>query len=411
VSTAGLPAAPGAPAHVPYASRAEQMPWFDRLDPFLVAGAWRPALSWHPAMRPEYDWLWHPRGPRRVRRLVPAVREPDGRAFYVPGGRVERIAAALAAWGVLTSQQIGAFTSLDKPRVSRTLRTMHAAGLVERTRVTLGLHYGVRVPYLWRLRETGEQFATWLGRLDEHARWRITFGQPASPSAHERHDVLAAELALRWAEVTERCQGVLGERMAGAMQVLPTHPAVRSRGDAVLVRDDGLRVVVELTAQPKHKAVGAKMRAWARMLAGAGGVLRSGVVVVFVAASYERYRAGTAVLERQLAGALGSIGDPAERRLARTSLFVADWRDWFPAPWVISPRFVALEARWHTGSQVAVLELGRSDGGEGCLPPLSPRWEHLRAVRRELPAVPRWVEGPLRQVIDPAPAPGGRPGW
>ncbi|WP_219109281.1 hypothetical protein [Actinomyces sp. 594] len=153
-------------------------------------------------------------------------------------------------------------------------------------------------------------------------------------SASARHNGLCCELALRagaWLGVP----GVLGECLASADDLFGAgagRARIESgrRGDALLVREDGVRLVVELTASATP-ALSAKAESWARLLAANPG---AGVMVVFVvAAPVDGAESGASLFGavRQAVGRAvrthpGGLADPTGPRMA-----VVDWRSWFPA--------------------------------------------------------------------------------
>lgn len=399
---------------MPFASRAVYAPWFDRADPFWLGSGANPHHSWHSAYRYEDQWVLTPRGPRKARRRTNDFEAATARQFHEPGGRVERIAAALCSWRVLTTQQICALTSIDDGGVSRTLRAMMGAGLLERTQMVARYEVSTTPPMLWRLRITSPEWRRWLDSLPARQQTAITMGLEGGGAGHDRHDVLAAEVGLRWAEITPRLQAVLGERAAAAAQLVPDHPPVKNRGDAVLVRDDGLRIVIEITTQPAQPAARQKMVRWGRILGERGGHHHTGIVVVFLAAAAHdhtaKHGASLAVIRRSLDWAMANLdsdGRPvsaATATAARRSVMVAHWQDWFPAPWYLSQRFADLACDLADGpGRHLTVALGRPDGGSPPGAPFTPsrgNWQTFRHLRRALPAVPRWVEQPVRHRID-----------
>ena len=123
---------------------------------------------------------------------------------------------------------------------------------------------------------------TWPERLPATAGYEWSAG-----GQHDRHNELAAELALRAAE-HEPIEGVLGEKLstvhllAGSGLNKPVNRANNRRADGVLIRPDGLRIVLELTATPS-KSLKEKVRTRAKLLTERPSKT-SGIVIVFVAA-------------------------------------------------------------------------------------------------------------------------------
>ncbi len=176
---------------------------------------------------------------------------------------------------------------------------------------------------------------------------------------YDRHNLLSTELGLRVAEFCE-VGTVLGEKLStadllfwsglGRAGVCPDKRAA----DLTLVRSDGLRIAVELTASAGPDFAG-KVRRWGRALAG-NSLASSGLVVLFVEAAppgtgaraSTRQRAVVEEVRKQVAKVVaefpGSGGDRVASRIA-----VARWEDWFPGGHEVSPGFVSLDAVRPTG--------------------------------------------------------------
>jgi hypothetical protein len=331
-----------------------------------------------------------------------------------PGGQVERAIAILTTWRVLTTHQFAAFAGMSRKKVSPLLKSMLEAGLLERGVMKARFEIGRAIPYLWRLRR-GEELSAWMKALSPQRAWGITLGGDMGAGGHDRHDILAAEIALRAAEVIPGLQGILGERAAGAKELFTDHPDTRIRGDVVIVREDGLRIVLEITTQPKIREVSKKMARWARMLGERGGPNATGVVVVFVAANHERTAGTLQSLKNNhdlalVAHAMGAAGPapPEHVRMARAGVFLAHWQDWFPAQSFISEDFADLLVSYASAagkwSQVRLAQSG--PGGVPFVPPDDGRdWKVLLRARESFHAVPRWIDGPIRSEITPAVGP------
>ena len=395
------------PGLVPFTSRSPHSPWFDRIDPFHLGFGANPSYGWQPHQRIEWRAVWHPYGPKLLPRWVPEVVTPEGKKWTSPGGRIERVAALLLSWRILTSQQIAAFGSMDQSGTSRTLDQMMKAGLVERSKMVALYSASGAIPYLWRLRAESKEFASWFRSLPGERRASLTLGVEGGSGGHERHDVLVAEIALRAAEVIPRLQTVFGERATAAKVLLKQAPKVRSRGDALIVRNDGLQIILEVTTQPMIKEVRRKIAQWARLLGERGGPNETGLVVVFVSAEYGG-KGGVELLQRAFDLAMspevigGDNPSPPEVMLAaRASLFVAHWQDWFPAAWCISERFAGLEAYYSRATKdfrpVNVARAGT--GGVDFRPSTNLAVVDYREERGERPAVPRWIEGKVQWEV------------
>src|SRR5699024_7686422 len=107
-------------------------------------------------------------------------------------------------------------------------------------------------------------------------------------------------------------------------------------GDAVLVREDGLRIVFETAATVNARSAGVKARRWAEDLA-ARPFDDNGVVVVFLAV--DRHDPFDLAVDRSNPRQMAKFVRPAVdqfpgRGANRTAnrMFVASWQDWFPGP-------------------------------------------------------------------------------
>lgn len=172
----------------------------------------------------------------------------------------------------------------------------------------------------------------------------------------DRHNVLAVELGLRAAELCD-VSAVLGELLSSvdllAFSGLGRVPVagLQSAADVTLVRSDGLRVALEVTA-----SVGSnferKVDAWARTLRDTP-FESSGLVVVFVDASSPEQadRPGRSVgyYVRKAVQSAGMRFPGSARDRVSDRMFVVSWRDLFPARGVVSDRFVPLTCERPSG--------------------------------------------------------------
>ncbi|WP_460991152.1 hypothetical protein [Sinomonas soli] len=187
----------------------------------------------------------------------------------------------------------------------------------------------------------------------------MTAGYPwNSGSQFDRHNILAAELVLRAAEYLPQIAAVLGEKLstvdlyagAGLGRELP-FPDNR-RADATLVRADGLRIAVEITATASN-ALEKKVRRWAELLR-ERPLETSGLVIVFVAAPHPDRPKGTGSdprhdLYRRVANVLASFpGTGPDSPAARIG--IAAWDEWFPARHELSEEFFTLAADFALGA-------------------------------------------------------------
>ncbi|EMY33552.1 hypothetical protein D477_014161 [Arthrobacter crystallopoietes BAB-32] len=228
----------------------------------------------------------------------------------------------------------------------------------------------------------------------------VTGGQPWSNTGlHDRHNILTTELLLRAAEYLP-VGAVLGEKFATVDLLAGTGlgksltKADNRRADGVIVREDGLRIAVELTASTSQ-GFESKVRRWAQLIS-ERPLETSGLVVLFVAAPHpERtsrsgndprkgiYRDVLKVL-REFPGT--GPDSPAAR------IGVANWEEWFPGRHLLS------EAFFNMGADFAVND---ATGAE--------RWQ-----RRELLgdyAFTPWHTFDATAVIDNAPLLAATPHW
>jgi hypothetical protein len=174
---------------------------------------------------------------------------------------------------------------------------------------------------------------------------------------HDRHNVIATELALRVAEVCD-VGNVLGEKMSTADLLGYTSLGLPSKGpgytraaDFTIVRQDGLRIAIEITASV-GRALDAKVRHWAELLA-ERRMDDSGLAVLFVLVDKpNKERGGTnavrnAVYKLVRETVRNTPGVSFDR--VASKMGIADWREWFPKSGYVSPSFFTLEADRPTG--------------------------------------------------------------
>ncbi len=226
----------------------------------------------------------------------------------------------------------------------------------------------------------------------------VTGGQPwSSGGQYDRHNVLAAEVALRAAEVLP-IGTVLGETFAsvdlllgGGLGKTAKKPDNR-RADGVIVRTDGLRIAYEITATAS-RGLESKVRRWAQALA-AHPLETSGLVVVFIAAPHPDRKDGKNPLTA-LRNAISDVlrefpGTGSDSPAARIG--VASWADYFPARHEISELFFRLEADF---------PVGQGRGADKWVP---------RGLLDEQKFEP-WKTFDATAIIDNAPLLGATPHW
>jgi hypothetical protein len=165
--------------------------------------------------------------------------------------------------------------------------------------------------------------------------------------------LLSAEFGLRVAEYLP-VGTVMGEKMSSydllagsgiGRQVLKTGAA--KRADLTIVREDGLRIAVEITATVSDH-FDSKVRSWAKLLAETP-LKDSGLVVLFVAAeSPGKIKANTDASATSIRGRIHSAILKALKEFPGTSydriasrIGVATWREYFPKKHYASDRFMS----------------------------------------------------------------------
>lgn len=248
----------------------------------------------------------------------------------------------------------------------------------------------------------------WLNRYLTYPEWvRATGARPwIFGGQSTRHDSLGLELLLRSAEWNRQVSAVAGEKYCSAEEVLftswgvpwPLAKSSRAKADGMLVRKDGLRILIELTATTH--SLDEKAKRWAKALA-EGSVETQGTVVVFVLASRPSTRGGgdtfglvAGAIRRAVAAHPGRSDAPTRDRL-----LVADWARWFPEPDMVDEEFLQLKA-WRTSKDAV------PQNYDSCEPVELSSWEcDLPAGARGMPhtlaglyASPFWMQEQYRGV-------------
>ena len=393
---------------IPFESRSKYMPWFDRFEITHTGYALNNVYSWHASSSKELERVLGPRGPKWVSRKKNDFEPIPKRLFNTDGGRLERTIAIFSSWRVLTSQQFSAISGME-PRNSRDFLTrLHRYGLLEQGHISRD-GTDTRPPRLWRLRQ-GMELKGYLNALPDERKIRILNHIGIMSGGHDRHDLIAAEIAIRASETMPRLQGVLGERLSGAKELLPDQPDITSRGDLTIVRSDGLNIVIEVTTQPGVRTVKEKMARWGRLLGERGGVNNTGLAVVFLVANHEKEAGTLTTLQRSHDKALTPMGlekegNPASPNIvkaARASVFVAHMNEWFPSPWFISKDFVNLQIHYATKAGSWDHET-RSLMNDLPFNPTNTNLDYnaLQKSRERIHAIPDWTEGPILHTAEP----------
>lgn len=277
-----------------------------------------------------------------------------------------KILGAVQSYRTLSQHQLAAITgepALLKPAPA-VLRAAWSAGLLDayplddRTRPA---------PWgrgsIWRPASTSIVSEVITDRFSMAEYLAATGGRPWSQSgSRPRHDTLATELALRAAEHCPRVAAVFGEVFSSADLLLrpPTVvlPPEREKAwqkaaggrmaDITLVREDGMRIAVELVANINSHFPG-KVATWIQHLARDdlpfhGSKLGNGLTVLFVVAPDPFATSGSpTALMTKVQSALEAAFTARGCLSGVTDRFaVAHWRDLFPSAHEISPAFINL---------------------------------------------------------------------
>lgn len=360
-------------ALLPYASPCPRAPWWARRDPYYEHELFAESPRW--TYRRRYSQVLLPNASGRLRKIKTA--EPHFLELSerrAASERTKRVIAALIQYHHLTTRQLAALGGWDPHQSPAALAPLWAAGLLQRCVLDPQHVIGQRGDTVWQLllRAPGQTgrlstphnplLKDWLGGLS-HQDWAlVTLGvDPFATGAgrrHLRHNLLAAELAVRTNEIVPTVAATWGEPLCSPHLLLPaSHPATPAKApgykaDLGLLREDGFRLVVEITlAGRAERAVGEKMLHWARLLSRYNHNT-SGMVVVFLNADPDRHERTALTLrkvhaEYLTAERLGEPGRPAlpdAVRSARSHIMLASWREWFPHGWGVSERFRRLSA-------------------------------------------------------------------
>jgi hypothetical protein len=263
----------------------------------------------------------------------------------------------LDSWRTVTAEQAAAFTGCDHliSPTSKTVAASFAIGLIDIGSFPLSLMQdpGLGRRNLYRPSDTDVFKKMIMPTLTWPESVQVTAGYPwAAGGQYDRHNVLAAELALRAAEHLP-ISGILGEKLAtvdllagsGIGKSVPK--ADDRRADGVIIRPDGMRIAFEITATAS-KSFKEKVRRWAKLLS-ERPLETSGLTVLFVtAAQPDRSQSGRdprhavfAAIAEVLREFPGTSRDSAAARIG-----VVSWDEWFPARHLLSKSFFELRCQF-----------------------------------------------------------------
>lgn len=313
--------------------------------------------------------------------------------------------AALAMWRTATDQQVASIIGSPNITFPRSVDrdVLWASGLVQRGQFISGMPR-TRLPGLLRVSNTHK-----LDLLESMLSYRdligVTSGQPWRwGSQHDRHNLLATELALRAAEYTN-VAGVFGEQLGPAVLLHPECGANRSSrtADAVMVRGDGMRIAVEMTSSATDNMT-SKIARWVDVLTSDKS---RGLAVVFVEMPHpDREEHVNRKLERIIVESTGTMSAALADVPAR--MMVARWREWFPGYHQATRSFLSLSAHRPTGRRAGKGRLSSVWESVSLLDPFDLVFEHPRDDSLEilenqnlLYGIPYWLRtgaGPVAEL-------------
>lgn len=282
------------------------------------------------------------------------------------------LVAAVDMWRTLTAEQAAAITgdtsilNYDRTTPATLFRSGiidvgvldSPAGLSRRPRPKTTVYRPSRTDDFDRFLQPHMTFPEWVS---------VTGGQGWAPNSQfDRHNLLAGELGLRLLEYADVVT-VLGEKLssidllAGTGLDRPLPHADNRAADLTVIRADGMRIAIELTATTTGRFP-TKVDRWARLLADLP-FEDSGLMVVFVTAEpIERHHARGRSARNQAATIITQAcrrhpGWSGNRVAPRIGL--ADWQEWFPSRHRISRNFFDLRCLTPSGPAGALWQEAR----------------------------------------------------
>jgi len=267
------------------------------------------------------------------------------------------VLGALDHWRTLTAEQLALFA--DAPKIanghSRIMKQMFASGMSDVGIFNNGLisSRSAEIGTLYRPAGTN-LFERKLAPTLTYQEWlSVTGGLPFEHRQQfDRHNLLASELALRVAEFCNPAT-VLGEKLSTMHSLafeswggMAPNFGYSRAADLTVVREDGLRVAVEVTASA-GKSFELKVENWCKLL-GQKRLADIGLVLVFVVAAPARSTSGLLTSVRKRVARIAKLYPGLKHDQTANRIAVVDWRDWFPAPGEVHPGFATLDSWFYS---------------------------------------------------------------
>jgi len=356
--------------------------------------------------------------PTRPRRYIEYTRyEGALEDILGTGGRTSRhtgdvyatLLGAIHGWKTCTTEQVAALTGREDLWSGSAMPYARsiAAGLVE-----LGVtSFAEGRPKLLRARKSWEAHDRLLKELSLSQLLTVTGGGAwATGPDTPRHNVLTTELALRVAELCDiatvlteeysRLSELAGPPTSGDSWTI--NP--RAAADFTIVRRDGLRIAVEVTATTS-KNLERKIQSYAHMFDnGAPGL----VVIFLLAPSIAPKAPRASKLRKRVQSLIESAVriHPGTRFAPSADCFgVSSWEEWFPQPGFVAERFFSLTAarpsdvkEFRGWSAADFLDAGTVTMGQrDAETPSRPSDNQLMVVElaKLRGSTPHWLRGPL----------------
>lgn len=269
--------------------------------------------------------------------------QPPDRELYAHDA--QELFALFCQFDILSVEQIHAFTSISVERIREICQMFVLTGILKRPE-EMWRHERLE---MYRMDMYTHSTKAYEAGMDAIAQLTTTGGQgigrpPMSSSipAVTRHNLFAAEMALRLAESGDNIAGFWGEPFLSENLFHEQNPEAKSRtsqGDFAMVTKDGSIVIFELTTAVKETA-GSFRRMMLKAASWVGVIANSplDISVIFLVGTWRRQKRstmnaiklGTTIESRAFAP------DNHTRRKAMSHIGVVPGPWWFPEDGVIS---------------------------------------------------------------------------